>query len=386
MEKRVFIIMQVDLIYYPPALTLLKTLCDLKYTPIYIGEYSDQKQKEELQERGVRFIDAPVYRAEYTSLHKFIKLQQFKRFVYHTLAQLYHPDSDLVWLIDNNDSMLLLLNKVVRKYKTVIQLYEFTLFQNNKKRCLLNLFFNPYVTLQQAYKVVCCEYNRAQIIKGIYQLDTLPCILPNKPYDESSDTENLPDSIRTLVADLSKKTANKRVLLYQGIFIQGERRLDEFCEAMSLLPNNYIFLIMGPANAYYEKLKARYQSDKILFLPFIKPPYHMQITRMATIGITTYFQKRGNLSQIIGTLYCAPNKIFEYARYGVPMIGNDIPGLYYEFSQYKCGVCIAGQLTARNIVDAVCKIEADYSTYAEGARNYYDSIQLTPIVKQIVEA
>lgn len=42
-------------------------------------------------------------------------------------------------------------------------------------------------------------------------------------------------------------------------------------------------------------------------------------------------------------------------------------------------------LKAQKIVDKIHAIEMHYSEYANNARKYYDSIQLTPIVKQIIE-
>ena len=380
MGNRVFIIMQVDLIYYPPALTLIKTLCDLKYMPIYVGEYSDEKQKSELTKRGVRFIDAPVYRVEYTLPHKFIKLQQFKRFVYHTLAQYYNPDSDLVWIL--NMETLQLVDKIVEKYKTIVQLYEFTSPHLTWKHYLLNPLFDLKKTLHKAYKIVHCEYNRAQITKGVYQLAKTPYVLPNKPYEEQID--QIPDDIHVVLDEIFQNTENKRVLLYQGAIQRFDRRLEEFCEAISELPEEYVLVIMGKKTPYAENLRAKYPSERILFAPFIRPPYHLLVTQMASIGILSYISNSSIWQNVINTIYCAPNKIFEYAKYNKPMIANDIPGLKYIFSQYQCGEVVEYPLKAQEIVEKIHTIEIHYPEYANNARKYYDSIQLPIIIQEIV--
>ena len=384
MGKRVFIIMQMDLIYYPPALTLIKTLCDLKYMPIYVGEYSDEKQKSELTKRGVRFIDAPKFNPKASLLKKWVTYIRYKHFVYRILETYETNDRDEVWLLNDGRVLLLLvLDKIVKKYKTVVQLYEFSLFKYSWKHRLLNPFFNAQKTLQQAHKVVCCEYNRAQIEKNIFQLNKTPHILPNKPYEE--ETDKIPDDIRAVLNGISGKVAHKRVLLYQGIILQRERRLDEFCEAISELPEEYVLVIMGQTTPYAQNLRAKYPSEKILFVPFIRPPYHLLVTQMASIGILSYIPDNSNMEDVINTIYCAPNKIFEYAKYNKPMIANDVPGLKYIFSQYGCGEVVDYPLKAQEIVEKIHAIEMHYPEYANNARKYYDSIQLPSIIKQIIE-
>ena len=385
MEKRIFIIMQVDLIYYPPALTLIKTLCDLKYTPIYVGEYSDEKQKNELRQRGVQFIDTPRYDVRASLLKKWIAYIQYKHYIYKILETYKINDCEEVWLLnDGRELLLLMLDKIVKKYKTGVQLYEFSLFKYSWKHRLLNPFFNARNTLRQVNKVVCCEYNRAQIEKNVFQLSKTPYILPNKPYDEE-EIVKIPDDIRDVLNNISEKVAHKHVLLYQGIIYKKDRRLDEFCEAISELPESYMFVIMGKTTPYAEQLRMKYPSERILFAPFIRPPYHLLVTQMASIGILSYIPDNSSMENVINTIYCAPNKIFEYAKYSKPMIANDVPGLKYIFSQYGCGEVVDYPLRVREIVNKIHQIEKHYDEFAGNARKYYDSIQLAPIIQQIVE-
>lgn len=99
--------------------------------------------------------------------------------------------------------------------------------------------------MKKALKVVCCEYNRAQITKGIYQLKDLPLVLPNKVIVDESELSKVPMDIKPMIDDITQKTKGKKVVLYQGIFLDEERRLEEFCEAISHLPDDYAFIAMG---------------------------------------------------------------------------------------------------------------------------------------------
>ena len=83
----------------------------------------------------------------------------------------------------------------------------------------MSIRYNPENTMKKAHKIVCCEYNRAQIIKGLFQLDSLPIVLPNKLVADESCLINPPSTIKEIVNKLSLKVKNKKVILYQGIFL-----------------------------------------------------------------------------------------------------------------------------------------------------------------------
>ena len=66
--------------------------------------------------------------------------------------------------------------------------------------------------------------------------------------------------------DVKHKVQGKKVILYQGFFASVERRLEEFCQAINQMPSDYVMIAMGKGpNNYYDVLKKKYQSDKILF-------------------------------------------------------------------------------------------------------------------------
>lgn len=50
---------------------------------------------------------------------------------------------------------------------------------------------------------------------------------------------------------------------------------------------------------------------------------------MASIGVMSYSPHQKTHAGVVNALYCAPNKIFEYGKYGKPMIANDVPALKY---------------------------------------------------------
>ena len=188
----------------------------------------------------------------------------------------------------------------------------------------------------------------------------------------------MPPSIQEVVA----KYRDKKIILYQGIFIP-ERKVDGFIEAVNLLPNDYVLFLMGGGSSLYDELKSKYQSDRIVFLPFIAPPLHLEITKLAYIGILVYIVNDVPINHAINVLYCAPNKLYEYSKFGIPMIANDLPALDMVFSQNRAGVCLQ-TLSAKEISEAILKIDSDYEVYSRLSHQLYESIDMVDLVKNIV--
>ena len=72
----------------------------------------------------------------------------------------------------------------------------------------------------------------------------------------------------------------------------------------------------------------------------------------------------------INAVFCAPNKVYEFAGFGIPMLCNDNPGLKYTVEYYGMGVC-AEDLSVDSIKSFLDKIRAEESAMSEAANHYY---------------
>lgn len=382
MIKRVFTIIKEDLVFFPPTLSLIRALCDLNIQVIHLGNYSDSIQRQDLESKGVKFVELIKYNKSDTLITKLIKQKKFKKEVIKYLEASNISESDYVWIL--NAETVCLLSSIVGKYRTILQFYEFQNPVFNWKYWMLNPTYNYVKTLHKAEKIVHCEYNRAQISKGLYDLDNLPYILPNKPYINETVLGELPVEVKNLIDDIKIKIKGKKVVLYQGIFRSKERRLQEFCQAIKELTDDFVLIAMGKGGDEYERLKKKYECDRILFIPFVRPPYHLLVTEMASVCVLSYFPSSETLSHTINPIYCAPNKIFEYAKYGKPMISNDIPGLYYPFKLYNCGRCIKYPMTVEHVKETLKDIFDNYNCLSKGALELYNSVDIKEIISEIV--
>ena len=176
-------------------------------------------------------------------------------------------NNDLLWIFQS--TTICLLRNLFDKYRVIAHLFEHTGAQLKWKYRITNPDFSMSSTLQKAYKVICCEYNRSHIAKGIYQLEELPVVLPNKYIVEEDSVDTLPEDVAKVIEPILKKIDGKKVLIYQGIFMDKERRLEEFCQAVQFLPDEYVLIAMGRGSQMYERIKEQYESDRVIFIPFI---------------------------------------------------------------------------------------------------------------------
>lgn len=107
---------------------------------------------------------------------------------------------------------------------------------------------------------------------------------------------------------------------------------------------------------------------------------------MAHIGILAYNSLGKNIGQMINVLYCAPNKIYEYSKFGIPMIANDLPALKFAFTENKAGIALPDPLTAQSIISTIKTIDSDYSKYKEESKRLYNNIDMVQIVENIIES
>lgn len=380
--KRIFIVTQNDLVYYPPTQTLIMIMLKMGLKVVFVGNFSDEQAKKDYEKQGVVFKSI-VLDESGNALQKILRRRDYSKNISKYLQESNINQEDLIWYIYSGATVCSLY-KIFENYNYVVHFYEFFKSIHSWRYKYMYPSYSLENFLQKAKGVIHCEYNRAQICRALYGLEEMPYIIPNKPYIDESKLNDIPDDIKQLIVEFDKKTEGKRLVIYQGYFNAKERRLEEFCQAVALLPEKYVLVIMGRGNAYFDSLRNTYESDRIIFIPFIRPPYHLLITQKASIGILTYHPQQRTYPGVINPLYCAPNKIYEYGMYGIPMLGNDIPGLKYIFNEFKCGKTLSYPVTPQSIADSVKVINNYYNNYSDGAKNLYNAVNIEDVVTDIL--
>jgi glycosyltransferase involved in cell wall biosynthesis len=354
--KKIFLIREGNIASIPPVLAILDSLIGEYEIVVITPEYNDEIDNEYIN-KGVQF----VHFYNLSKSRKFIdrvinKIKKYS-FKYRAIKFLKKNKADLYWIL--SDYTAIQLKKILRDKNYILSLYEL----RDRKPKILNKVKN---IAQDACKVVVPEYNRANILRVWLKLKETPTVLPNKPL-----THGRVRVKSKIINDLS----DKKVILYQG-HISRDRNLNAICEAISTM-NEYQLVLMGDGGEYIDELLKNYPLVK--YINFIRPPLHLDITSNAYIGIVTYDYYSLN------TIFCAPNKIWEYSGFSIPMIANSIPGLKYTVGKYNSGLCIDTN-NVNEIKKAVDEINKHYEFYSNNAKLMFDDYSVKENIISIVKS
>lgn len=350
----------------PPMITTIKVLSET-HEILYIGLDNLTESYKELFGEKVSFIN--ILDKKKTSEQN---SNRIRNFIYWRLYPYYlrkaysvikqnHYSGDLVW-IHHEYTLMHMKRLSVPFYLTMYELHP-DLF---KSQCEFKR------RIGMAKKVIVPEYTRSAIVQACAGLKNLPLVIPNKPYEYETNMIML-DSNPMEAFSRKAHALGKKVILYSGIFLR-ERKLDTFIEAVQRLSDKYVIALIGRESEYLNELINRYPN--VTYLGFFDPPSHMSVIEKADVGILTYVADSGSINPV----FCAPNKIWEYAKYGIPMICNDIPGLKYTVEFNNFGYCCNV-----NSVDSICEsLNKIYDHYEELSMKAYDYYKTTDIKTEIL--
>ena len=127
---------------------------------------------------------------------------------------------------------------------------------------------------------------------------------------------------------------DKAIIVLQGSGINIQRGAEEALEAMQFVDNAVLVFIGGGDVLSVLKQRANQSnfSGKVIFFPKIPYTEMMQITRLASIGLT--LDKDTNINY----RYSLPNKIFDYIHAGVPVLASDLPEVRKIVEGYDVGL------------------------------------------------
>ncbi len=188
--------------------------------------------------------------------------------------------------------------------------------------------------LSHADLIIVPEVNRAWFTRFTVESRAPIFVIPNRPVEGTSPHEQDSQLAYKLFVEAGGNPDCRRFIIYQGL-IAEERCLSQAMRGFQILARpEWGLIIMGgfASRGYRAELQRRVpKGGNAVLLPGMPPPSHLQVTRGCEIGLLLYAPTELN------NVYCAPNKIFEYAASGVTMILPDYPGLTALQREFRLG-------------------------------------------------
>lgn len=276
-------------------------------------------------------------------------------------------DTDLLYICSADTALC--LGALLNNYEYVLQSNE--LYDTNP---LYRKGLKKY--MRKAKAVVVPEYCRANICMYWYNLQAMPFVIPNTPFLPPCQGEReIQDKTAKNVIESIK---NRKIIIYQGHISCGDRDLRVVAEALKQLNDSrFVLLLMGRVcDDSVEQLKSIYNDT--YYIPFVKAPGHLDVTSHAYMGLLSYDRV------CLNNIFCAPNKIYEYSSLGIPMLGNNIPGLKYVVEHHGIGKC-ADYENVNSVVNAIKMIDRDHQRYVDNMYAFGEKNNINDLLNELVD-
>lgn len=354
---RIALILKDNINRRPPILSVAHQLLDLigrDLTLIVTGVLPETLAL--FEERGARVFICQPPATHFLHVHAVEATLAWTSFRYQVGRILRENQFDYLWC-GSADAALALGNSLL-KHRFILQVQELYDAVPAYRRRLASF-------MRAATHVIVPEETRAHVFRAWYKLSSTPTVLPNKPYAHPRK-RNIPISHPKIAEVFSTIPAETHVVFYQGI-LKPERDLRPVIRAVEEMGKGWVFMVqgMGAKGEYYKKLR---QDHSFLEIPTMPAPYHLAVTSRVFCGLVTYTHQDLNCE------FCAPNKIYEYAGFGLPMLANDVLGLRRTVEENKMGICCNfDTMTVHEIQDALHMLSANYGVYSANASHFFES-------------
>lgn len=373
-ETKITVVEVNNVAVYPPVISLLECMADVGFKISFIGNNIASIPIRILEQSSIEFIEIGEPARSRNILKRLYDEHVYACKVKNKVEKSME-ESEILWTTSFNTVKV--LGNLVTNYKNIMQFMEL-IDEGYKFKHFFKIPLKEYA--QKAWKVVVPEINRAYIQKTIWDLENLPYVFPNKPYN--LEVGEITEDMVIPLDKVSHET--KKIVLYLG-GIWPDRDLKPFASAIKDC-GEYKLYIIGKA---YGESSERHLEDLISnydveYLGSFVAPKHLEFVKFAHIGILSYTPVKNSTAFLaLNQLYCAPNKIYEYAAYRVPMIGNDILGLKYPFEKYGIGYTCNENDTI-SVRETLRMIEDNYSCLQDNCEKFYRNTDLKSLLLNII--
>ncbi|MCB0746279.1 MAG: glycosyltransferase [Ignavibacteriae bacterium] len=189
---------------------------------------------------------------------------------------------------------------------------------------ILDKFYLNYITKNWSKVDIAIfpERNRINYFKEIiFQFDESKFLLI--PNSNNNFTNN------------SEKANNSKVRVVHIGALGINHHINSLIEVLKILPEDkFEFYLIGNISEEIIDIINRLERPNVFTLPQVKHHELSEIYLTSDIGLILYQNDSPN------TIYCAPNKLYEFWSFGIPVIGDQLPGLKSVFKDSLQGMLV----------------------------------------------
>lgn len=224
-------------------------------------------------------------------------------------------------------------------------------------------------TVNRADLVIAANEDRAHLMAEHFGLKKAPVVMRNIPPRKNLELGT--DNILEQFPVLARRKPEDVMVLYQGD-VALDRGIGRFVEAMKHLPPQFRLVVVGDGpdlDRLKEEAKSIEKNGQFISLGRVPHRLLPAITRLADVGIVTYPFKGLN------NIYCSPNKIFEYAQAGLPMVATNQPPLRKWVEGYGIGELVGEDDDPEMIAQLIQVVAENRSNYGEALKRFLEDFR-----------
>lgn len=350
--KKILFILKGSLDNAVPIMSIAQNFnAEKKQVSIICGTANNTLQKE-LKEIGIEICSLNIEEPKSNGLIKKIETIKYWLIFRNKIRNKLKEETFDYLYISTADTAISLRNLFEKKYKYFLHLRELY----DQYPLYMKLLKYP---AQNAEKVIVPEENRAYLYSIFLKLNNIPTVIPNKPFYHPRTPKM---DISFLNKDIQTKIKSKKNIIYQGP-LHKERDLSELVKISIDLHDYNIILIGKDHNMLQAYLSMNLD---IIYIPFLRPPLHLNITSWGDIGIITYDYNSLN------TIYCAPNKVWEFSGFGIPILANQNPGIKYLIEAANIGIS-KNFNDGKELLEGIKQIEIESDEISKRSVLFFDT-------------
>lgn len=272
-------------------------------------------------------------------------------FWWHLVRHAMRMRPDVVYVHDHYPVLAGLLASKLTKATLVYDAHELAIPGANAKYAWQDRakYVFDKIGMRKAAIVVTTSVERARIMQEHYGLARLPKVVRNIAEDSAMTLQRRRSPNR-----------RKRIFVYQG-HVTLDRGIDKYVRAMPYLSLSCQLLVVGggPHVDDLHRLSASLGLGKrVSFTGRVSRDEVSAILCRCDVGLISYPWLGLN------NLYCSPNKVFEYAQAGIPMVSTAQPALSELVADNGIGMVFEKDATDQVVAEIMMDVGQRISDFA----------------------